>query len=167
MPLADCIGVPSPCAPSMSENGFIASGTSAMCDLPSEPLYTRHTLGMFVRGSPARSARGGDGFRRLLDHPRLVDSRRVDLENLEVVRAVELVVHDARRLQDAIALREGVLAVALVDEPDPAVEHVEHLEVAEVLVQSGRVQIVIAGGLLLDPDGVGAELAVGRVLDPE
>src|SRR5262249_44930909 len=40
-------------------------------------------------------------------------------------------------------------------------------EVAEVLVQSGRVQIVIAGGLLLDPDRVGAELAVRRVLDPE
>jgi hypothetical protein len=30
MPLADCIGVPSPWAPSTSENGFICSGTSAM-----------------------------------------------------------------------------------------------------------------------------------------
>src|SRR5262249_34121510 len=120
-----------------------------------------------LRGSPARSARGGDGFRHLLDDPCLVDGRRVDLEHLEVVRAVELVVHDPGRLQDAIALRERVLALALVDDPDPAVEHVEHLEVTEVLVQSGRVQIVIAGRLLLDPDRVGPELAMRRMLDPE
>src|SRR5205807_1460496 len=49
MPLADCIGVPSPCAPSTSEKGFIAKGTSAMCDFPSEPLYTRNTFGICVR----------------------------------------------------------------------------------------------------------------------
>jgi len=57
MPLADCIGVPSPWAPSMSLNGFIASGTSAMCDLPSEPLYTLHTLGMVVPRDRRRAQR--------------------------------------------------------------------------------------------------------------
>src|SRR2546425_2133575 len=113
-PLADCIGAPSPCAPSTSAKGFIAIGTSAMCDLPSEPLYTRQIFGM--------SARRG-GFR-----------------------------------QDAVALAEGMLAVVLGDELDPTVQHVEHLEVALVLVQAGGVQVVIAGRLLLDPDDVGAEL---------
>src|SRR5439155_9870076 len=121
MPLADCIGVPSPCAPSTSEKGFIASGTSAMCDLPSGPLYTLHTFGMFVpQVSPARSARGGSGLRNLADDLRFVD------------------------------------------ELDPAVQNVKHLEVAQVLVQARRVQVVTAPGVLLDPDGVGAELAVLR-----
>src|SRR5207249_7944659 len=168
MPLADCIGVPSPCAPSTSEKGFIAKGTSAMCDFPSEPLYTRNTFGMaFVQASPARSARGGDGLRRAIDDYGLVHSRRVDLEDFEVVGAVELVVHDPGRLQDAVALAEGMLAVALVDELDPTVQHVEHLEVALVLVQAGGVQVVTAGRLLLDPDDVGAKLPVRRLLDAE
>jgi hypothetical protein len=57
MPLADCIGVPSPCAPSTSENGFLYHGTSAMCDFPSEPLYTRNTFGMAFVPSPTRAQR--------------------------------------------------------------------------------------------------------------
>src|SRR2546427_621326 len=121
----------------------------------------------FVQASPARSARGGDGLRRASDHDGLVHGGRIDLEDLEVVGAVELVVHDPRRLQDAIALAEGVLAVALVDELDPAVQHVEHLEVAVVLVQAGRVQLVVAGRFLLDPDRVSPELAVRGLLDAE
>src|SRR5499426_3788589 len=104
MPLAVCIGVPSPCAPSTSENGFISHGTSAMCDFPSEPLYTRNTFGMGSSPRRPRSARGRGGLRHLTDHARLVHRRRVDLENLEVIGAVELVVHDPRRLQDAVAL---------------------------------------------------------------
>src|SRR5919106_2615338 len=40
-PDAGCIAGPSPCEPSMSVNGFIASGSSTRCDLPSGPLYTR------------------------------------------------------------------------------------------------------------------------------
>src|SRR5439155_22768706 len=48
MPLAACIVAPSPWAPSTSLNGFIASGTSARCDWPSAPLYTRHIFGMLV-----------------------------------------------------------------------------------------------------------------------
>src|SRR5262245_23670449 len=156
---AVCAGVPSPCAPSTSEKGFMSSGTSARCDLPSEPLYTRNILGM--------SARRRGGLGQLPDHPGLVHGRRVDLEHFQVVRAVELVVHDGRRLQHAIALGEGVLALTLVDELDPAVEHVEHLEVTEVLVQARRVQLVLAGRVLLDPDDVGAELSVRRVVDAE
>jgi hypothetical protein len=30
----------------VSVNGFIASGSSAMCDSPSAPLYTRQIFGM-------------------------------------------------------------------------------------------------------------------------
>src|SRR5262249_53842599 len=105
---AVCAGVPSPCAPSVSEKGFMSSGTSARWDLPSAPLYTGHILGM--------SARRRDGLGRLPDHLGLVNGRRVDLEHFQVVRAVELVVHDRRRLQHTVALGEGVLALALVDE---------------------------------------------------
>src|SRR5262249_38364531 len=110
---AVCAGVPSPCAPSISEKGFMWSGTSARCDLPSGPLYTRHIFGM--------SARRRSGLGQLPDHLGLVHGRRVDLEHFQVVRAVELVVHDGRRLQDAVALGEDALAVALIDELDPAV----------------------------------------------
>src|SRR2546425_8116087 len=113
MPVADCIGVPSPWAPSRSVKGFIAIGCSAMCDLPSAPLYTRQILGM--------SARHRGGLRHAADHHGLVHGRRVDFQDLEVVGAVELVVHDPRRLQDTVALAERVLAVALVDEFDPPV----------------------------------------------
>src|SRR5256885_1334228 len=138
---APCIAVPWPYAPSTSLKGFRSNGTSATCDFPSEPLYTRNISG--IVGDPPgrsreRSARRG-GLPELAQHDRLVDRRRVDLEDLDVVGAVELVVDDAGRLQDAVALLERVLAVALVDERDPAVQHVEHLEVAVVLVQAGRV----------------------------
>src|SRR4029453_8548674 len=118
---AVCAGVPSPCAPSTSEKGFISSGISARCDLPSEPLYTRHIFGM--------SARRRGGLGQLAHHLGLVHGRRVDLEHFQVVRAVELVVHDRWRLQHAVALGEGVLAVTLVDELDPAVAQVKNLEV--------------------------------------
>src|SRR5262245_30805954 len=65
---------------------------------PGEPTLAR-----------TRRRRGG----HLLDHLRLVHRRRVDLQHLEVVRALELVVHDARRLQHAVAGLEVVLALAL------------------------------------------------------
>src|SRR5438874_994170 len=57
MPLAGCIAVPSPWAPSTSRNGFIGSGSSAMCDWPSVPLYTRHIFGMRVVLSAGRAHR--------------------------------------------------------------------------------------------------------------
>ena len=40
--------------------------------------------------------------------------RRDDLQHLEVVRASDLAVPDAGRLQDAVALADRVLALALV-----------------------------------------------------
>src|SRR6267142_1317204 len=104
----------------------MAIGTSARWDFPSGPLYTRHIFGM--------SARRRGSLGHPADHHRLVHGRRVDLEHLEVVGAVELV---------------------------------EHLEVALVLVQPRRVQIVVTGRVLLDPDDVGAELPVRRVVDAE
>src|SRR5215475_734258 len=115
---------------------------------------------------PVSSASGGR-LRHLLDHARLVHGRRVDLEHLNVVRAFELVVDDGRRLQHAVALAEGVLALPLVDEADPSLEDVEHLEVAQVLVEAGGVEIVGARSVLLDADHVGAELPARGVRDPE
>ena len=86
----------------------------------------------------------GGGLGHPLDPERVVHGGGVDLEDLDIVRALQLVVHDPGRLQHAVAGVERVLAVPLVDELDPALEHVEHLEVAEVLVQAGGVQVVIA-----------------------
>src|SRR5262249_44835636 len=60
-----------------------------------------------------------------------------------------------------------MLALALVHEADPALEHVEHLEVAVVLVQAGRVHVMRTLRVLLDPDHVGAELSMRRLLDAE
>ena len=80
-----------------------------MCDLPSEPLYTRNTFGIAVRPvvAGALSARRHSRLRHLADDLGLVHGRRIDLEDLDVVRTVELVVHDPRRLQDAVALGEA------------------------------------------------------------
>ena len=114
-----------------------------------------------------RDSVGGDGLRHLPDDHRRVHGRRVDLEHFDVVRALQLVVDDAGRLEHAVALAERALALAFVDEPDPALEHVEHLEVALVLVQACRVQVVSAPRVRLDPDHVSAELPVGRLVDPE
>src|SRR2546422_7138028 len=56
---------------------------------------------------------------------------------------------------------------SLVDDLHPAPEDVEHLEVALVWVQAGRVRLGGAGRAALDPDHVGAELSVRRLLDAE
>src|SRR3989442_15653632 len=68
----------------------------------------------FVQASPARSARAGAGLRRASDHDGLVHGGRTDLEDPEGGGAVELVVPDPRRPQDALALTAGALAAALV-----------------------------------------------------
>src|SRR5215831_952564 len=115
---------------------------------------------------PVSSASGGC-LRHLLDHARLVRGRRVNLEHLDVVRALQLVVHDGRRLQHAVALTESVLPLPFVDEADPPLEDVEHLEVAQVLMQAGGMEIVGARPVLLDADHVGAELPVRGLRDSE
>src|SRR5262252_7847822 len=118
------------------------------------------------RLAPPSSVRGGRLWHRV-DHARLVHGRREDLEHLDIVRAFELVVDDGRRLQHAVALAEGVLALPLVDEADPSLEDVEHLEVAQVLVQAGGMEIVRARPVLLDTDHVGAKLPARGVRDSE
>src|SRR6266545_1419642 len=75
MPVAGCVGLASPCAPSTSTKGFIASGSSAMCDVPSLPLYTRQTFGMAralshgreLGASPRNVALAGGGDRSVGD----------------------------------------------------------------------------------------------------
>src|SRR5215510_2705882 len=132
------------------------------------PSRARDHRGAALRMSaPPTSSASGGRLRHLLDHTRLVDGRRVDLEHLDVVRALQLVVHDGRRLQHAVTLAEGVLALPLVDKADPSLEDVEHLEVAQVLVQAGGMEIVGARPVFLDADHVGAELTARGVRDPE
>src|ERR1700730_1167667 len=109
----------------------------------------------------------GDRLEHLVDHKGLVHRGRVDLEDLEIVRALELVVHDGWRLEYAVAGAEGLLTLTLVHEPDPALEDVEHLKVTLVLVQASSVHVMSAVGMVLDPDHVGTEFPVRRVLDAE
>src|SRR5688500_3184340 len=51
--------------------------------------------------------------RQRVHHDRFVHRRRVHLEDLDVVGAVELVVHDPRGLHDAVAGVERVLALSV------------------------------------------------------
>src|SRR5216683_1945277 len=113
-----------------------------------------------------RSAGGGGDLGHPLHHHRRVHRGRVDLQDFEVVGALELVVDDAGGLEHAVAGAEGALALALVHELDRALEHIEHLEIALVLVEAGGVQIVGVAALL-HTDDVGAHLAVGGVGDAE
>src|SRR5215831_2593749 len=100
------------------------------------------------------------------DDAGLMHGRRIDLQDFEVVGAGDLVMYDAGGLQHAVSGAERKLALlALVDETDPALQHIEHLEVAQMLVQAGRMHVVIARVVFLHPDDVGAELAVRGVLD--
>src|SRR4030095_8035963 len=61
MPVAAWVGAASPYAPSVSLNGFISSGSSATCDLPSGPLYTRQNLAMLVVSSDCGELRAAPG----------------------------------------------------------------------------------------------------------
>ena len=91
---------------------------------------------------------------------RLEFGRRRDLDEFDIIRTANLIVHDSRRLQAAISRFEGDLTPSFISELDPAFEHIEHLEIAKVLMQTGRMQIVIAGRILLNPDHMDAELPV-------
>src|SRR5262249_61061134 len=63
--------------------------------------------------------------RRSLDDTRSKVCRRDDFQDLEVLRAGDLAVLDARRLQDRVPLADGVAALTLVFEGGPAI-HDEH-----------------------------------------
>src|SRR2546423_1565348 len=97
----------------------------------------------------------------------LMHGRRVGFPGLTAAPCVQLALHDAGRLEHAVPGMEGLLALTLVDERHPALENVEHLEVALVLVQAGRVQLMRTARSGLDPDHVRAELPVGGLLDAE
>src|SRR2546426_9423704 len=104
--------------------------------------------------SPGRSV-GSDGAVHFVDHDGRMHGGRVDLQDLDVVRAVELILHDPGWLQDAGAGAERVLAVVPGDEPDPAPEHAEHLKVTLVPLETGRGQRGGPGRVLLYPDDEG------------
>ena len=65
----------------------------------------------------------------------LVLARRGDLQEFKVVGTGQLVVNDARRLQATVPGTEGMLAVALIGKPDPALQNIDHLKIEAMLVQ--------------------------------
>ena len=71
--------------------------------------------------------------------------------------------HNAWRLQAAIARAKRVFAVAGVGEFDPAFQDVDHLKIELVLVQAGGMQCTVVFAFL-HADDVRLELAVGRLL---
>ena len=73
--------------------------------------------------------------------------------------------NDSGRLQAAIAGLECALALTLMDEANPPLEDVDHLEIEIVLMQTGAVQAIRAG-TFLDPDDVRPVAPVGRVSKP-
>jgi len=64
-----------------------------------------------------------------------------------------------RRLQNTITSLECVLSFAFIHKLNPAFQYIEHLKVAEMLVQTSRMQIMRAG-IFLDADDMGSELPV-------
>jgi hypothetical protein len=103
-----------------------------------------------------------------VDRAGLVNRRRIDFQNFYIVGTFEFVMDDAGRLQYAIALAEGLFfALAVINKCYPAFQYIHHLEVQQMLMEAGCVQIVIAIAVLFDPDYMGAELAIGRVLDTQ
>src|SRR4249920_2521905 len=69
---------------------------------------------------------------RLLRRLGLELGRHGDLQHLEVVGVVDLLVLDAGRLVDGRAGDQPVLAIALVVEDRPALQHVDELELERV-----------------------------------
>src|SRR4051794_2080359 len=66
----------------------------------------------------------------LFQFDRLEVGRKNDLQHLAAVRIVQHLVHDALRLEPAVAGVHHVLAVAGDLRRDLALEHVDHLEIA-------------------------------------
>ena len=95
----------------------------------------------------------------------LVNGRRVDFQHFKIVRALKLVMDDPCRLQDAIAGMERLLTLTFIHELNPAFQHIKHLKVAQVLMQTSGVQIMHTARILLDPDDMGPELPMRRLFD--
>ena len=94
---------------------------------------------------------------------RVSNSRRHgDLQHLEIVRLGDLLVPDAGRLIDGRAGDQLVLAIALVLEDRPALQHVDELEVERMGV--ARRVGMLAG---LGARDERADLAVGQLVEAE
>src|SRR5262245_52817969 len=94
-----------------------------------------------------------------------MNGRRVNFQHFQIVRAIEFVMDNACRLQDTITGVEQTFSLAFVYEFNPAFQYVEHLKVAQVLMQTSRVQVMYAAGILLDADDMGPELSMGGLFN--
>src|SRR5207244_9207509 len=95
--------------------------------------------------------------RHFVNRHGLMNSRRVDFQHFQIIRAIELVMNDPRRLQDTITGLERLLSLAFIYELNPAFQHIEHLKVAEMLMQTSGVQIMRTS-IFLDADDMGSKL---------
>src|SRR5262249_35850043 len=107
---------------------------------------------------------GGAGVALGLGDTRGKVCGRDDLQHLEVFRAGDLAVLDAGRLQDRIALADGVATLALVLERRPAIHDEHELERAVMHVPFLHLVLHL---LAVVTDEVGNEIALGAVLNAE
>jgi hypothetical protein len=87
-----------------------------------------------------------------------------DLQHLEVIRARDLAMLDAGRLQNAVTLADRVLSLTFVLKGRPAVEDIDELEGAVVYVPLLH---LVLGLLAVVADQVGDVVAFGTRFDPE
>src|SRR5262249_16766235 len=67
---------------------------------------------------------------------------------------------------DTITSLEGMLSLAFIHELYPAFQYIEHLKVAEMLMQTGGVQVMRAG-IFLDADDMGSKLPMRGLFNAE
>src|SRR5438093_3944 len=107
----------------------------------------------------------GGGSGQSVHRHSLVNGWCVDFQHFKIVRAIQLVMDDPCRLQDAIAGMKRLLTLTFIHELNPAFEHIKHLKVAQVLMQASSVQIMHAARILLDPDDMRPELPMRGLFD--
>ena len=89
---------------------------------------------------------------------------RRELDQLEILRTIDLIVHDTRRLQAAVAGAKSKLPLILVSEGNPPLQDIKHLKVELMGVWSS-----MGEGLdrFLDPNDVSIKRAAGCLVDSE
>ena len=89
---------------------------------------------------------------------------RRELDQLEILRTIDLVVHDTRGLQAAVAGAESELSLILVSEGNPPPQDIKHLKVEFMDVRSCMREGFYR---FLDPNDMSIKRAAGCLVDSE
>ena len=89
---------------------------------------------------------------------------RRELDQLEILRTIDLVMHDTRGLQAAVAGAESELSLILVSEGNPPPQDIKHLKVEFMDVRSCMRE---GSYRFLDPNDMSIKHAAGCLVDSE